>query len=431
MRCSYLVPRFRLSVRSFLRPIHIGGRTLHLLPTSLSGKRVKSRMQSGVGRCLIFGAAFAYTLFVLFPSCAALGTAVGSTPGTPPEIVHNERHEEHDHSPRKLGESSAAGMAQEGAAAVQVYTAGKSQVSETKLIRAIDIPFKYSPGQPAGMGISMIALGEPKSGTTWLGRVIVELCVQICGNPENTWCKMGGLKVVHNRPAPYYEFEMLHADTDELFLHFEGAQKHVIPGLGQKGCDGNMISHCNSFGKQYPCKGDSALPRGGLVACLPGISQKCILNLSPLDPAQRRIAVIFRDARNLIISEHRMRREVYNEDIAGLEQFIFDRFETVVAWIHQRYTWHTTALEEISHVMFYEDLQTQPHHLADLAAFLGLDCTPEKAEDVFRMHAYTDPPGDYTTYGLPINTLEWMNTTMSKVLPEALLARYGLTPIWE
>lgn len=31
--------------------------------------------------------------------------------------------------------------------------------------------------------------------------------------------------------------------------------------------------------------------------------------------------------------------------------------QIVVAWIHQRYLWHTTALEAISHVMFYEDLQ--------------------------------------------------------------------------
>lgn len=31
--------------------------------------------------------------------------------------------------------------------------------------------------------------------------------------------------------------------------------------------------------------------------------------------------------------------------------------QTVVAWIHQRYIWHTTALQDVSHVMFYEDLQ--------------------------------------------------------------------------
>lgn len=31
--------------------------------------------------------------------------------------------------------------------------------------------------------------------------------------------------------------------------------------------------------------------------------------------------------------------------------------QNVVAWIHQRYIWHTTALEEVTHAMFYEDLQ--------------------------------------------------------------------------
>lgn len=76
-------------------------------------------------------------------------------------------------------------------------------------------------------------------------------------------------------------------------------------------------------------------------------------------------------------------------------------------------------------------LQTHPHHLADLAAFLGLNCTPEEAEDVFQRHTYANPPGDYTTYGLSTETLAWMNATMSKTLPETMLARYGLTPIWE
>lgn len=32
---------------------------------------------------------------------------------------------------------------------------------------------------------------------------------------------MGGLKITFNRPASRYDFEMLHADTGDLFLHFE------------------------------------------------------------------------------------------------------------------------------------------------------------------------------------------------------------------
>lgn len=31
--------------------------------------------------------------------------------------------------------------------------------------------------------------------------------------------------------------------------------------------------------------------------------------------------------------------------------------QTVVAWIHQRFVWHISALEESTHVIFYEDIQ--------------------------------------------------------------------------
>lgn len=69
-----------------------------------------------------------------------------------------------------------------------------------------------------------------------------------------------------------------------------------------------------------------------------------------------------------------------------------------------------------------------PHHLADLAGYIGLNCTVAEAEDVFQRHTYANPPGDYTTYGLSTQTLEWMNATMSKVLPVEMLTRYGLSP---
>ena len=34
-------------------------------------------------------------------------------------------------------------------------------------------------------------------------------------------CKMGGLKGILHRSGPSYVFEMLDADTEELFLHFD------------------------------------------------------------------------------------------------------------------------------------------------------------------------------------------------------------------
>jgi len=61
---------------------------------------------------------------------------------------------------------------------------------------------------------------------------------------------------------------------------------------------------------------------------------------------------------------------------------------------------------------------------------MGLDCTPEEADNVWQRHTHPNPPGDYTTYGLSHETLAWMNTTMANLLPEPILERYGLTPIY-
>lgn len=72
--------------------------------------------------------------------------------------------------------------------------------------------------------------------------------------------------------------------------------------------------------------------------------------------------------------------------------------------------------------------QTNPGHLQDLAAFLGLDCSPDDAATVLRAHQYGNPPGEYTSVGLTFETLQWMNATMSAILPEAILSRYGLSP---
>lgn len=33
--------------------------------------------------------------------------------------------------------------------------------------------------------------------------------------------------------------------------------------------------------------------------------------------------------------------------------------QTIVAWMHQRWVWHTTALAAISYVAFYEDLKVR------------------------------------------------------------------------
>lgn len=69
--------------------------------------------------------------------------------------------------------------------------------------------------------------------------------------------------------------------------------------------------------------------------------------------------------------------------------------------------------------------------MIELASFMGLECTAEEANSIWRVDTNANPPGDWTTYGLSHETLEWMNTTMASLLPEAVLDRYGLTPIYD
>ena len=74
-------------------------------------------------------------------------------------------------------------------------------------------------------------------------------------------------------------------------------------------------------------------------------------------------------------------------------------------------------------------ISLQANHLllVDLAAFMGLDCTPQQAYEVWELHRESSSHGGYETYGLPIETIEYMNATMSKLLPEEMLTRYGLS----
>lgn len=48
---------------------------------------------------------------------------------------------------------------------------------------------------------------------------------------------------------------------------------------------------------------------------------------------------------------------------------------------------------------------------------------------MWQRHAYTSPSGDYTPFDLSDSTLKWMKTTMATLLPEAMVDRFGLTPI--
>ncbi|CAM9904786.1 unnamed protein product [Ascophyllum nodosum] len=283
-----------------------------------------------------------------------------------------------------------------------------------------------NPGNFVWMG----STGEPKSGTTWTETIITDLAVHLCGSSRNTWCQMGGLTERHGVPAPKYEWEMLYADTGELFMHFTGNTKHTILGLDVgEDCNPRGNYHPNGFMTGPPCKNGPVMPtRESILQCLPDTSERCSDMMPSRDPAVLRMAVVFRDPRDIVISERRMRIEVYHErNISELIPFIYRRFETLVSWQFVRWVWHTTFYKDVSHVMFYEDIKTNPENLMDLANFMGLNASLEQVQEVQEAHETGSSHGSFETYGIPRETIEYMNETMIRLLPQEMLARYGLS----
>lgn len=89
-----------------------------------------------------------------------------------------------------------------------------------------------------------------------------------------------------------------------------------------------------------------------------------------------------------------------------------------------------TSMRTVIYPLHHPNILKQASHLGliDLAAFMGLGCTPEQALKVWLLHQNGSPHRDYTTYGLPSDTLIWMNATMARLLPEPMALRWGITP---
>ncbi|CAN0536225.1 unnamed protein product [Ectocarpus sp. 12 AP-2014] len=219
-------------------------------------------------------------------------------------------------------------------------------------------------------GKSLLALGEPKSATTWLGRVVPALAIALCGSNNNPWCQLGGLRVYPNIPAPFYEFELLNTTTDgngdpDLVLHFYGQHKHKIPGMHQPElpleCRNRGRIHQDSFMDLPPCDLDEPPTRQGLTSCLWKTSLRCVKRMA-FNRLSVRSLVIMRDPRNVVISEYNMRTNGGDNPMSvgnrSLDEFVQWKFEVIVSWMHQRFMWHTGSLMgPSSRVEVYEDLQ--------------------------------------------------------------------------
>lgn len=63
-----------------------------------------------------------------------------------------------------------------------------------------------------------------------------------------------------------------------------------------------------------------------------------------------------------------------------------------------------------------------------MANFMGLACSPELARETWELLQTDDLHGNFNSYGFSQDLIVWMNATMAALLPEKMLARYGLMP---
>lgn len=299
------------------------------------------------------------------------------------------------------------------------------------------VPFLFHDGDTdyPESAIFLSAKGEPKSGTTWVGRVIPQLAIELCGSSTNTWCEMGAVQVIYSFPAPRYKFEMIDASQEEkkLALHFSGDDKHIIPGMWKDSapqhCRRGRV-HKNYFQENQPCESDLPPSRKRLKECLWDTSPSCFEFEN--SRADNRTAVVMRDPRDVILSERDMRIEFFKHQWViewSIDDFVKKRFQDLISWTHQRWVWHTETLGDSSIILLYEDLREDYAYMVDLANFMGLECSLEQAKKVWLQHKHSSIPKSYSTSNLKTETIEWMNTTMAQLLPIELVNHYGLNPI--
>ena len=63
----------------------------------------------------------------------------------------------------------------------------------------------------------------------------------------------------------------------------------------------------------------------------------------------------------------------------------------------------------------------------DLAKFMGLDASLEEVQKVQGIHQAGSLHEGFETKGIQRKTIEYMNETMIRLLPQEMLVRYGLS----
>ena len=258
---------------------------------------------------------------------------------------------------------------------------------------------------PAQCGLPAIAIdlhGEPKSGTTWLSLLLVQVLRLACKRAPD--CETTSVNTIHrdivtrwgrslpgcNASGAVDVGDVGGADGPATQLTFSAAAKHHLPAthecvsdprwkpleLTQRGSAG--IS--NKFACEYDPAFEQNASRGGarpppdVSSCFPREFADCCRAVYARTSSHRRYVLILRDPRDLAVSA-----SYYggHRDAATRDAYVARTCRVFTGWEAARYWWHMRLLSDTTLLIYYEALLLDPiAELTRFSQFLGFAFDP-------------------------------------------------------
>ena len=262
-----------------------------------------------------------------------------------------------------------------------------------------------TPIVPAQCGLPAIAIdlhGEPKSGTTWLSLLLVQVLRLAC--KRATDCETTSVNTIHRDIATRWEHSLPGCNASDAGgagdagnenglateLTFSAAAKHHLPAthecvsdprwkpleLTQRGSAG--IS--NKFTCEYDRASEQNASRSGarmpadVSSCFPRAFADCCRAVYARASSHRRYVLILRDPRDLAVSA-----SYYggHRDAATRDAYVARTCRVFTGWEAARYWWHMRLLSDTTLLIYYEALLLDPvAELTRFSQFLGFAFDP-------------------------------------------------------
>ena len=234
--------------------------------------------------------------------------------------------------------------------------------------------------------------GEPKSGTTWLEFMLMQLCREACAERLHH-CTCSPRSMRQRKHSLASAKELGHSVLSGLGL------ERRAPNLKQSiyALQPHSPSHATTFFTQA-VNSKHAIPAlrsplhvlmrspGNWSSCFKQVNSSCLQRLGSREYLQTRVVSSSKEARQLLIVRDPRHAAlsscVFNVHLESYDSCIRRELTTVTRKVALRYAWHTEVLRDTSRIVLYDDLLHKFNEsLRDICLFSGLPervCSDQK-----------------------------------------------------